>query len=211
MKRSRYVRWRHRLLRALRPRHLRDTWVHRAIGERLFDRHLWVPERETLAGGLAIGTFMALTPAYGVHMALAVLCAYVLRKNIPAAVMACWISNPFTAVFIYPAMYKLGLKIGGAPNPQGLPGLPRWLHGALINGQALWVGCLIAGLAAAAVVYAGAMVSWRWLGRISPFHRRAVSLERRAVAREKADAETQPGPPDANWREAVKRRSNQRR
>ena len=53
-------RWRRRLLRAAKPTRLRDTWVHRVLGERLFDPHLWVPSRETLAAGLAVGTFIAL-------------------------------------------------------------------------------------------------------------------------------------------------------
>ena len=181
-------RWRRRLLRAARPTRLRNTWLHRVLGERLFDPHLWVPSRETLAAGLALGTFIALSPPYGVHMILAVLAAYMLRVNVPAAVATCWIVNPVTMVVIYPAEWRLGVALVSRPAP--IQGLPRGvLHQVLVQGQALWVGWLVAGSVAALVVYGAALLSWRWIGRISPFHRRAVELEHRADVKRQLEVE----------------------
>lgn len=98
-----------RLLRALpRPARLKGTWAHRVLGERLFDRALWRPESAAVARGVAIGVFVALTPAYGLHLALAVLGAFLLRGNIPAALAAVWIANPLTAVPILVAEKAIG-------------------------------------------------------------------------------------------------------
>ena len=91
-------RTRRRLLSLLpRKKHLRDTWLHRRHGDALFAPALWKPERKALAGGLAVGVFIALTPTPGVQMILAAMAAIALRVNLPVAVAACWVTNPATA------------------------------------------------------------------------------------------------------------------
>jgi hypothetical protein len=106
---GRMTRWRWRLLRRIpRQRHLRGTWLHRLLGDRLFDPRLWKPEPRTVAAGLAIGTFVALTPAFGAHLVLAGVAAMVFRANIPAAIVACFVSNPVTLPVILALQLQLG-------------------------------------------------------------------------------------------------------
>jgi uncharacterized protein (DUF2062 family) len=188
---SRRRRWTRRLLRAVRPARFRHTFLHRVIGERLFDRHLWVPDRQSFANGLALGVFIAITPVVGVHMVLALLLGYALRVNLPAAVVASW--TP--AYVLYPALHALGMHFAGRPAVDEVTGLPRWLRSFMEHGQALWMGCLIVGAIAAGVTYLVAWNSWRWIGLISPFHRRAESLRKREEFR--LHAVGVPPPPDA--------------
>ena len=54
-----------------------------------------------MAGGVSLGLFIAFTPTIPFQMLLAALGAILLRVNLPAALAACWITNPLTALPIY--------------------------------------------------------------------------------------------------------------
>lgn len=62
-----------------------------------------------VARGLAIGIFVGLSPPLGLQMVAAAVIATLLHANRTAAVAAVWITNPFTALPIYAATYRLGL------------------------------------------------------------------------------------------------------
>jgi len=94
-----------------RKRKLKGGMIHRVIGDRLFDPGLWKITVQKTAAGMAIGTFVAFTPTLGFQMILATILAFVLRVNIPAAIMAVWITNPVTIPIIYPLEFKLGYWI----------------------------------------------------------------------------------------------------
>lgn len=97
-----------RYLRHLpRPKHFRGTWLHRCCGDRLLAAELWTPTRQRFAAGLAVGAFFAMIPV-PFQMLAAALIAYITRVNIPIAVTATWISNPFTYPFVIFAQYCLG-------------------------------------------------------------------------------------------------------
>ncbi len=69
---------------------------------------------ESVARGVAIGFFVGLLIPMGGQIIVAVFLAFILKASkIPA--MACtWISNPWTAIFIYPFQCYIGSKaIGG--------------------------------------------------------------------------------------------------
>lgn len=87
---------------------LRETYIHRILGERLFDKHIWKFDIDSLAGGLSIGLFIALTPTIPFQMFLSAVCAILLKVNLPIALVACWITNPFTALPIYLTAHQLG-------------------------------------------------------------------------------------------------------
>ncbi len=63
---------------------------------------------DEIAKGFALGIFVGMTPFLGLHTAIAVSLAMVLRQNKIAAAMAVWISNPITAPFLYLAQYRTG-------------------------------------------------------------------------------------------------------
>lgn len=66
---------------------------------------------EEIAGGMAIGVFVGMTPTVPLHTVLAVLIAYLFRKSKLAAAMGAWISNPVFLPFVYLLDYKLGRMI----------------------------------------------------------------------------------------------------
>jgi uncharacterized protein (DUF2062 family) len=65
----------------------------------------------SIAGGMALGIFVGLTPTFGFQMIPAAFLAALFRVNILAAVLAVWITNPFTAAFIYYSEYWIGKLI----------------------------------------------------------------------------------------------------
>ena len=70
---------------------------------------------KAIAGGLAIGTFLAFTPTVGVQLVLAVVIATFLNFNRPAAMIPVWITNPITVAPIYTFNYWLGSKFCDGP------------------------------------------------------------------------------------------------
>jgi uncharacterized protein len=98
---KRYLKMVRQALRALRHPQLRHRRWWLAISRPVANRCLWVPCRDTVATGMAIGLFfsMMLMPF---QMIPAALIAMRLKANIPFALAACWVTNPVTAA---PAMY----------------------------------------------------------------------------------------------------------
>jgi uncharacterized protein (DUF2062 family) len=82
-------------LRTIRHPHLRDRAWWRTLSRPVADRRLWIPCRDTVAAGLAIGMFFSLMPMPFQSIA-ATLLAMRFRANVPFAFAACWISNPIT-------------------------------------------------------------------------------------------------------------------
>ncbi|MEI6070765.1 MAG: DUF2062 domain-containing protein [Verrucomicrobiae bacterium] len=93
-----------------RIKHIRGTWLHRRLGDRLFHSQLWHPTRRRFAGGMAVGAFFAMIPAPGQTLGAGLL-AYFTRVNVPAAVAATWISNPLTMPLCIYAQYRIGCLI----------------------------------------------------------------------------------------------------
>lgn len=79
----------------------------RVFGQRLQDPNLWHLNRRSLAGGLAVGLFLAFIPI-PFQMILAAAVAIFLRVNLPIAVVAVWISNPLTMAPMLYFQYQLG-------------------------------------------------------------------------------------------------------
>ena len=61
-----------------------------------------------IAGGMALGVFIGVTPTIPLHMLSALALAYLLGISRVAAVMGCWISNPLTVPFFYYLSFKIG-------------------------------------------------------------------------------------------------------
>ena len=68
---------------------------------------------QEIALGLALGIFVAMSPTMGFQMAIAIPIAAMLKWNKIAAATAVWVSNPFTAPFIYGPTYFVGAKLLG--------------------------------------------------------------------------------------------------
>lgn len=71
---------------------------------------------EAIGLGIAIGIFTGFSPFIGFQMLLATFFATILSANRPAAMVAVWITNPFTFVPIYLFTYRVGKYF--LPGPQ---------------------------------------------------------------------------------------------
>ena len=127
-----------------------------------------------IAGGIAIGVFIAFTPTIGFQVILAVLLATLLGCSRLPAIVAVYITNPFTAVPIYLFCFIVG---AGLLRPFGIVvdieqvkmllvrskdmGLWQTAYSKLLDVftlgwhafAPLWLGCMVVGAAAAAVAY----------------------------------------------------------
>ncbi|MDK2744721.1 MAG: DUF2062 domain-containing protein [Nitrospira sp. BO4] len=75
------------------------------------------PQRTALA--FAVGVFIAFSPAYGLHTAMAVLCTWLFGLNLIALLAGAFVNNPWTIIPILGATYWTGALLLGrtdAPN-----------------------------------------------------------------------------------------------
>jgi uncharacterized protein (DUF2062 family) len=70
-----------------------------------------------VAGGMAIGVFVGMTPTVPLHTFLAVSIAFLLKKSKLAAAAGVWISNPLLLPWVYILDYKVGRVILGKNVP----------------------------------------------------------------------------------------------
>lgn len=66
-----------------------------------------------IALGFALGVFVGMTPVMGLHTAIAVFFAALLKWNKISAAVGVWITNPLTAPFVYSFTYFVGSKLSG--------------------------------------------------------------------------------------------------
>ncbi len=90
-----YLRMVRKALKSLRHPRLRHWQWWRTLTRPIAKRALWIPCRDTVAAGLAIGLFfsMMLMPFQMVPAALLAMRA---KANVPFAMAACWVTNPIT-------------------------------------------------------------------------------------------------------------------
>ena len=76
-----------------------------------------------IALGFAVGAFWAVTPFFGVHVALAVAIAWVLGGSMVAAILGTFLGNPLTYPLFWYTTYEMGtLMLGSdAERPGDLP------------------------------------------------------------------------------------------
>ena len=147
--------WQRRLFRAIpRRRHLRGGYLHRILGERLFHSELWAFTHPQVAKGLALGLFIGCTPTMGVQIVLCGVAAFLLRVNVPIALLGSLVSNPFTAPILYPLEYKLGVWLVGIPQGEELEGFSGTLRNFVRYARPLWAGSIVSGAVCACVGYA---------------------------------------------------------
>lgn len=73
----------------------------------LLQRSFWVPCRNSVATGISAGLFFSMMPM-PFQMVPAALVAARFRGNVPIAMGACWLSNPFTQVPIWLFQFRMG-------------------------------------------------------------------------------------------------------
>lgn len=88
------------------PRIREISWLN-TIVKKFYARQYWKPCVRTVAIGLSIGLFCAMLPM-PFQMLLAAFCCFLGKGNIPIAISACWISNPFTHLPLMFMQEKVG-------------------------------------------------------------------------------------------------------
>jgi len=154
---------RHWLRRHLKPpKGLLESRATRWLGHRLHDPELWHLGRRAVAGGVALGFFLAFVPL-PVQMALAAPLALLLRVNLPVAMAGVWLTNPVTGGPMFLFAYKVGEWLTGEGGH--FAGFEPSLDNLLALIDEIWwplaVGCTVCGVVAAVIGYLAVRGLWR--------------------------------------------------
>lgn len=153
---KRYLRLVRHAFRTLRHRRLRHRPWWRTLTRPLFDRSLWVPCRDTVTTGMAVGLFFSvmLIPFQTLPAAIF---AMRLRGNVPIAMAATWISNPFTTPAILFGQFRLGQWLRDSlavPMPDFLTSVHFHVAGVgTLNAASFILGMITSGVLLAICAY----------------------------------------------------------
>ena len=112
-----------------------------------------------IALGFALGLFVGMTPLMGLHTAIAVPLAALLKWNKISAAISVWITNAVTAPIIYSITYVIGSRLIGLEKSFTLKGLNGFsgLYKLILNTPeiaiAMTVGGIVLGLPMAFIGY----------------------------------------------------------
>ncbi len=141
-------------------------------GRWLHHPNLWHLNRDSVAGGVAIGLAAGLMPG-PLQMLTAALLAVTLKKNLPVALVTTLYTNPFTIAPLYLLAYGYGrLLLGANHGPVEVQPFAwdwgRWIDSVqaladwtLALGKPLAVGVLALALTFAALGYVAVQMGWR--------------------------------------------------
>lgn len=167
---------------------IHESRVFKAIGPVFAHHNLWHLNRRSVAGGVAVGVFTGLIPL-PIQMLMAALVSLVFRVNLPVAIAATWYTNPFTALPLYYAAYRIGgfamgEPVGGNPmhnvewNFSGIGSFfESFTHWLASLGEPFVVGALILATTLAIVSYVLVRILWRAY-IIAYWYRRKARCER---------------------------------
>jgi len=175
--------------RRLLRRHLPDIGRIRGqagfgiLSRLLEDPFLLHLNRRSVAGGVAVGLFVAFLPMPG-QMAVAALLAVLLRVNLIISVVLVWISNPITIPPMFYFSYVVGTWLLGSPvvHTAFEPTLAWVIHEFTQIWRPLLLGSLAIGTLVSLAGYGAANLVWR-AHVVRELRRRRVSRAR--VARER--------------------------
>jgi len=141
------------------------------------------PER--IAAAWALGVGIGLSPLIGLHTALALLLAVLLRLNKIDVLLGTMISNPWVLAFYFPACVFLGESLLGISVPRVvIPELHQLLSAAAWREQEEWLRPLLLAWSAGSglVAVAGSTLTFVAVrGGITRRRRRTAGLSRRSA------------------------------
>lgn len=162
----------------------RHHWYLRIFGDRITDPLLWSLNRHAITSGFAAGLAIAFIPL-PVHTICAVLVALYWRLNLPVAIAATWVVNPFTAVPLFYGAYRLGtLLLHHPPDPFAFELSWQWVeHGLGPLWKPFLLGCLLAAIVTAVLGHWGLELAWRRAIRRKFRLRHAAQASRKSGAK----------------------------
>lgn len=119
-----------------------------------------------VAGGLAIGTFIAFTPTLGLHTWIALPIAAIFKKNKIATIIGVYVTNPLTVIPIFYSNLRIGEFLLGRDIPLLFTKetLLDWRNMGVDLLAPLWVGSLLSGAIFALLAYALCITYYdRWV------------------------------------------------
>jgi uncharacterized protein len=120
--------------------------------------------RRPVAGGVALGIFLAFIPV-PVQMLLAAPMAFFFRVNLPVSMAATWVSNPLTLAPILLLSFKVGLLLIGGSDKFFIEEFTASVDWFISTAGDIWlpllVGSIACGLVAALASYTAVMWAWR--------------------------------------------------
>lgn len=165
----------------------KDHSIRRLFGTLLHNSNLWHLNRYSVAWGVSVGLFIAFVPLPG-QMVLAAAVAILVGCNLPVAVAMVWVSNPITIPPLFIAAHEVGAWLmDTTPSNIAFELSSQWLVNEL---GAVWqpflLGCLVLGLASAAIGHVAVRIIWRIHVSQSWNERKRRRRLRRAQAEENA-------------------------
>jgi len=144
--------------------------------------YIWHFNKYSVARGVAVGLFVAAIPL-PLQMLLAICLSILCRGNVPVAVVATWVTNPFTTIPFVFGIYKVGEWVLG--KQEALPTLHEfnwdinhiaalWHYleaWAASLGKAFFVGLPIVAVGLAIFGYCFVMIAWRIYILVQVFYR----------------------------------------
>jgi uncharacterized protein (DUF2062 family) len=137
------------------------AWL-RPVAHHLLHPQLWRLQHESVARGVAIGTFWAFVIPLGQTFAAAAHCTW-WRGNIPAAAVMTMLTNPLTFGFWLWLAYPVGSLVLGMPVSVSAQALADtgWAHSLQEIGGPVLLGMGIFGVGGAALGYLLVKLGWR--------------------------------------------------
>ena len=140
------------------------------FGSLLHHPNLWHLNRDSVAGGVAVGLFAGLVPG-PLQILTALLIAVPLRVNLPVAMVMTFYTNPFTIGPLYLVAYQIGKWIvGGDAMVTHAPAMD-WAHFSLWMesfltwmlslGKPLAIGLVVLAISLSILGYFAAQLAWR--------------------------------------------------
>lgn len=186
---KRYLKLVRRAFKSLRHPRLRHRPWWQAITRPIANRALWIPCRDTVSSGLAVGLFFSMMPI-PLQMLPAALVTMRLRGNVPFAMAACWVTNPVTTGPVLWGQFALGQWLRdalGVPMPHFLANVAFHVPGV---GDVNTASYILGMVVSAVVVALAAYPLVHLFSAVMPHH---LPVRRRKVPQENAaNASTQP-------------------
>ncbi|RFA24555.1 hypothetical protein CAI21_21205 [Alkalilimnicola ehrlichii] len=144
------------------PAKLRKRRELRFLGKLLDDPYLLHLNRRSVAGGVALGVFVALIPL-PFQMVIAAALAIWLRVNLVIAVASVWISNPLTMPPLLFFCYRVGTVLMGRPvREQHFTPSLEWFWAELgLIWKPLYLGSCVVAVVASLASYLAVHLLWR--------------------------------------------------
>jgi uncharacterized protein (DUF2062 family) len=143
-------------------RKLRGSWYFKLLGPRITDARLWGLNRRAITSAFGSGIAISFIPL-PIHLPVGLAAAVIWRLNVPAMVGTLLLLNPFTALPVYYAAYRVGAMLLGVPVGGFAFELSwDWLQTGL---GGIWkpflLGCLVCSVLGGYFAYRALELVWR--------------------------------------------------